>query len=153
MEQQRFDRLTTAFASSTRRQALRLFGMAAFGAALPLLGNEPAEARRKHKKHKHHGGGGGGGGGGGTGGGGGGGGGDVKGLREICDPGTDTCAQGLRCDSPTTRHTCSSSIPEDGSDWCCVPPGGSCTECDCCGNYYCEFDDNNEPHCVPNPEG
>jgi hypothetical protein len=153
MEHQRFDRLTTAFASSTRREALRLFGIAAFGAAaLPLLGGEPAEARRR-KKHKHNGGGGGGGtGGGGGNGGGGGGGGGGKGLQEICDPNTDTCASGLRCDTPTTRHTCSSTV-EGVDTWCCVPPGGSCTECDCCGDFYCEFDDNNEPHCRPNPEG
>lgn len=144
MDQHRFDRFTAAIATSSRRQALRLLGVAALGAtALPLIGSETAEARRKHKHHKHHG-------GGGTGGGGGGGGG--LGLQEICDPATDTCAKGLTCDSPTTRHTCSSTV-EGVDTWCCVPPGGSCTECDCCGNFYCEFDDNNQPHCVPNPEG
>ncbi len=86
------------------------------------------------------------------GGGGGGGGGDTLGLFEICEPGVDTCEAGLRCDSPTTRHTCSSTV-EGVEAWCCVPPGGACTECDCCGNYYCAYDDDNNPTCQPNPEG
>jgi hypothetical protein len=75
-----------------------------------------------------------------------------KGLRETCVPGQDTCSAGLQCSTPTTRHTCSSTV-QGVSAWCCVPPGGSCTECDCCGDNYCEFDDNNRPRCVPNPEG
>lgn len=54
MEQQRFDRLSTAIASvSTRRQTLRLIGGAALGAVgLPLLGSDLADAKRKKKKKK-----------------------------------------------------------------------------------------------------
>jgi hypothetical protein len=74
-----------------------------------------------------------------------------KQLGQACTPGRDTCSGGLKCDTPTTRHTCSSSIPR--GPWCCVPPGGACSECSCCGDFYCEFDNNNQPHCVPNPEG
>lgn len=74
-------------------------------------------------------------------------------LGEICSPSTDSCAGDLRCGPPTTRHTCSSSIPDDGSSWCCVPPVGRCNECDCRGNYSCSYDDDNVPTCVPNPEG
>ena len=77
--------------------------------------------------------------------------GSVRTLREICTPGHDTCSQGLQCGAPTTRHTCSSTV-EGVEAWCCVPPGGQCSECDCCGNYYCSYDDNNVGHCVPNPE-
>jgi hypothetical protein len=75
-----------------------------------------------------------------------------KGLREICTPGADICRAPYQCDAPTTRHTCSSTVA-GVSAWCCVPPGGSCTECDCCGNYYCAYDDNNVASCQPNPEG
>jgi hypothetical protein len=75
-----------------------------------------------------------------------------KQLRQPCTRGKDRCAGNLTCDTPTTRHTCSSTV-QGASTWCCVPPGGSCTECDCCGDNYCEFDNNNQPHCVPNPEG
>ena len=73
-------------------------------------------------------------------------------LREICVPGLDVCASPYQCDVPTTRHTCSSTVA-GVSAWCCVPPSGGCTECDCCGNYYCAFDDNNVASCQPNPEG
>ena len=75
-----------------------------------------------------------------------------KGLREVCTPGVDICAAPWQCSAPTTRHTCSGTV-FGVSTWCCVPPGGSCTECDCCGNYYCAYDDNNIPTCQPNPEG
>jgi hypothetical protein len=69
-------------------------------------------------------------------------------LRELCTPGKSTCASGLQCDSPTTRHSCSSTV--DGINaWCCVPPGGRCTECDCCGDNYC----NGDGVCETNPEG
>lgn len=73
-------------------------------------------------------------------------------LRELCEPGSDTCQSGLTCDAPTAFHQCSSTV--DGIDaWCCVPPGGACSrandECDCCGDYYCEYDENNETYCVP----
>jgi hypothetical protein len=73
-------------------------------------------------------------------------------LREMCVPGLDVCAAPYQCDAPTTRHTCSGTVA-GVSAWCCVPPGGNCTECDCCGNYYCAFDDNNVATCQPNPEG
>jgi hypothetical protein len=101
---------------------------------LSLLAS-PTTARRR-KKHKGgrrgKGGGGGGGGGGGT-----------LGLGEICEPGgAETCQSGLKCDSPTTQHQCSSTV-EDIDTWCCVPPGGPCTECECCGNYKCDFGDAN----------
>ena len=76
----------------------------------------------------------------------------VKGPRETCTPGQDQCSAGLQCSTPTTRHSCASSIPRSGA-WCCVPPGGRCTECDCCGDYYCSYDNNTVPSCVPNPEG
>lgn len=143
MDTQRFDSLTSNFAAtSSRRQALRFLAAAAFGAgSLAIARHDDASAKRKGgKKHKrpYQGGGsqpaqpG-------------------KGLREICIPGQDVCGAGLQCGSPTTRHTCSSTV--EGVDaWCCVPPGGRCSECDCCGNYYCAYDDNNNPTCVPNPE-
>lgn len=73
-------------------------------------------------------------------------------LREICIPGLDVCASPYQCDAPTTRHTCSGTVA-GVTAWCCVPPGGFCTECDCCGDFYCEFDDNNVATCQPNPEG
>jgi hypothetical protein len=69
-------------------------------------------------------------------------------LREICTPGQSTCEGNLQCSSPTTRHSCSSTV-EGVANWCCVPPGGMCTECDCCGDYYCGGDGT----CIPNPEG
>lgn len=174
MDSHRFDEVTSSFAQTrTRRDALRLFGLAAFGASgisLALTNTGEARKRRKRRRKngiKHGSGSGNGTGGGnqdGTGGGDGSGGGNQHGtggnqssptkqLREICSPAADTCAAGLQCGTPTTRHTCSSSIPGKESHWCCVPPGGRCTECDCCGNYYCAYDDNNVPMCVPNPEG
>ena len=72
-------------------------------------------------------------------------------LKEKCGR-NDTCCGDLKCGRPTTRHTCSSSIPKQGK-WCCVKPGGTCTECDCCGDYYCKLDANNNGRCVRNPEG
>jgi hypothetical protein len=136
MDTARFDRLISTFAEvSTRRGAVRV--LAAIGlTGLTVLRPDETGAKqkgRRKKKNKHRG--------------------DAtKGLRQSCTPGQTSCRAGLRCDEPTTRHTCSSTV--DGIDnWCCVPPGGSCTECDCCGDYYCAFDDNNNPTCVPNPEG
>jgi len=141
MDTERFDSLTSTFAAtSTRRRALRFLAAAAFGTgSLALYRHEDVSAKRKGtKKPGHHGGatqpaq-------------------PIKGLREICTPGLDVCGTGLQCGAPTTRHTCSSTV--DGvDDWCCVPPGGRCSECDCCGNYYCAYDDDNNPTCVPNPE-
>ena len=162
MDSQNFDRIASSLAHThTRRDAMRLLGLAALGASgLGLLSQHDGEARRRRRKkgRKHGSGAGGGTGGGsqnGTGGGTGigSGGGPVKALRQICTPGADTCASGLQCGTPTNRHTCGSSVPDNDSTWCCVPPGGSCTECDCCGNYYCAYDDNNVPTCQPNPEG
>ncbi len=158
MDSQRFDRITSSFAhTQSRRGTLRLFGLAAFGASgLSLLIAEPGDARRRKKKNKSGAGGGnqdGSGGGNQDGSGGGSQDGSRKQLKEICEPSVDKCASGLACGSPTTRHTCSSSVPDGDSHWCCVPPGGRCTECDCCGDYYCSYDDNNVPTCVPNPEG
>lgn len=70
-----------------------------------------------------------------------------KGLRKRCS-GKNSCKGSLTCGKPTTRHTCSSTV--DGvKKWCCVKPGGKCSECDCCGNYYC----GGEGACIPNPEG
>jgi hypothetical protein len=145
METHHFDHCVSRFAAAdTRRGALRFLAAATLGlGSLAAVRQEDTEARRK-RRHKKHKGGGGGNGGGSTG--------PTKGLREICTPGVDTCSSGLNCETPTTRHTCSSTV-EGVSTWCCVPPGGSCSECDCCGDYYCAFDDNNQPHCVPNPEG
>lgn len=141
MERSRFDSLVTSVAQSrSRRDTLRLFGLAIIGGA-GVLATDDAEARRKHRRGKKN----------------------KKGgsqtpppppglaLRSICTPGQSVCASGLKCDVPTTRHTCSSTV-EDVDAWCCVPPGGKCTECDCCGNFYCKFDDNNNPTCQPNPE-
>jgi hypothetical protein len=131
----KFDRLTSQFAEAdTRRGVLRFFAATALGVgSLAVLHQNETDARRRRKKHKT-------------------GSGPTKGLRETCSAGQDTCSGGLQCSTPTTRHTCSSTV-QGVSTWCCVPPGGSCTECDCCGDNYCEFDDNNQPHCVPNPEG
>ncbi len=141
MERSRFDSLVSAVAESrSRRDTLRLFGLALVGGA-GVLAADDAEARRKKKGKKKKG----------------------KGsqsppptpglaLRTICTPGQSVCAGKLRCDAPTTRNSCSSTV--DGVDaWCCVAPGDPCTECDCCGNFYCKFDDNNNPTCQPNPEG
>ena len=132
MEDLRFDRAISRLAHIGTRRGMMRFLAAAVGAGVsaPLLA-EHGEARRRRKKKK-----------GGAGG---------LGLRQICTSGQSTCAKGLRCDEPTTRQTCSSTV--QGIDaWCCVPPGGRCTECDCCGDYYCEFDDNNNPTCQPNRE-
>jgi hypothetical protein len=132
METRRFDHLVSGLSQTrTRRGALRFLAAAiGVGAAAPLLA-ESGDARRRRRKKK-----------GGSGG---------LGLQEICTPRRSTCAKGLKCGSPTTRHTCSSTV-EGVESWCCVPPGGRCTECDCCGDYYCEYDDNNNPTCQPNPE-
>jgi hypothetical protein len=107
--------------------------------SLSVLHQEDASARRRHhKKHKGHGGGPSG---------------PTKDLRQICTPGVDTCSDGLRCDAPTTRHTCSSTV-EGVNTWCCVPPNAVCSgECDCCGNHYCSFENGATGFCIPNPEG
>ena len=177
MDTQRFDALTATLAQAQpRRGVLRLLGAAVLSTAgLGLRAADESQARRKGGKGGKGGGKGGGSGtGGGTGGGnqdgtgggdgsgsgggnqdgtgGGTGGGPKKSLREICEPQVDVCRGNLQCGTPTTRHTCSSTV--DGVEaWCCVPPGGACTECDCCGNYYCAYDDDNNPTCQPNPEG
>lgn len=132
MDARRFDTLVrNVLPGSSRRSALAVL-TSGFLALLPHLpGGEDAEARKrkKNKKKRKSG----------------------QPLRALCTPGKTTCQKGLQCDSPTTRQTCDSTT--DGvAAWCCVPPGGACSECDCCGNFYCEFDDNNEPHCMPNPE-
>jgi hypothetical protein len=90
---------------------------------------------------------------GGRGKGGNGGGASVKSARQICVVDQDTCDGGLQCGAPTTRHSCSSTV--DGiAAWCCLPAGSVCSpESDCCGDYYCGYDDNNVGHCMPNPEG
>ncbi len=166
METTRFDAITSTFAgTSTRRGALRVLAAAAFGAGgLAILGQDEGQARKKGGKKK--GGKGKGGKGGGTNGGGAGTGGTgtgagtggagtsvaTRGLREICTPGQDTCSAGLQCGAPTTRHSCSSSV-QGINALCCIPAGGQCSgECDCCGDNYCSYDDNNVGHCVPNPE-
>ena len=138
MDGTRFDHLVSHLsASGSRRRALGVLGLSALVAG-GLQAVPEAEARRhRRRKHKKGNGGGGGGGGGGT----------PLELRDLCTPGQSTCASGLQCDSPTPRHSCSSTV--EGVDaWCCVPPDGNCTECDCCGNYYC----NGDGVCVINPE-
>jgi hypothetical protein len=146
MDDQQFDRFAQIVAATqTRRGALRLVLAAAVGAVVPVVATTEVEAgggRKKKKKGNRNKGGDSDGGTSGP----------EKSLRESCTPGTDTCSGGLQCDTPTTRHTCSSTVA-GVSKWCCVPQGGSCSECDCCGDNYCEFDNNNKPHCVPNPEG
>jgi hypothetical protein len=134
METRQFDHLVSGLAETGTRRGMLRFLAAAVGtaAAVPLLA-ESGEARRKRRRKKKAVAGGG------------------KALREICTPGQTTCAKGLQCGAPTTRHTCSSTV-EGVESWCCVPPGGRCSECDCCGDYYCEYDDNNTPTCQPNPE-
>ena len=114
MDATRFDSLARALSGSSagnrsRRSVLSLVGGGLVAALAPAMVSE-AQNRKKHKGHKHKGGGGGG----------------ELGLREICDPAastpTETCQAGLECDSPTTRHQCSSTV--EGIDtWCCVPPG------------------------------
>jgi hypothetical protein len=132
MDPTQFDALARALTrlqshvTTPRRAALKLLGGGAFGLALvQQVETDIAAIRKKRKKR-------------------------LK-LKALCTPGKDRCQKGLKCDSPTNRPTCSGSVPDD-SNWCCVPPGGSCTECDCCGNYSCVLDDTNESHCVPNPE-
>jgi len=131
MDSQHFDRLTRIVTQAgTRRIALQALAATVVGVSAPLLA-EHAEAKHKHHHKKKK-----------------------KGLPllTLCTPGKDKCKSGLKCDSPTTRHTCSSTV-EGVDDWCCVPPGGECTECDCCGDFQCSFDDNNVGHCIPNDEG
>jgi hypothetical protein len=145
----RFDEITSTLSqTSTRRGALRFLAAAAFGAgSLALLGQDETDARRRGGRK-------GGRGRRGRGGGKSGGSGTVtlKSARQICTPGQDTCAGGLQCAAPTTRHSCSSTV-EGVNAWCCLPQGAVCsTECDCCGNTYCSYDNNNVGHCVPNPE-
>lgn len=135
MDGSRFDRLVgTLTAPGSRRRALGVLGLSALlagglQAATPEVEARRRRKRRKGKKGKK-------------------GGGTPLELRDLCTPGKSTCASGLQCDSPTTRHTCSSTV--EGVDaWCCVPPGGDCTECDCCGDNYC----NGDGVCETNPEG
>jgi hypothetical protein len=135
MEHDRFEQITSRFAAlANRRITLGLLVGALSGAELLTLGQDAAARRKKKRRKKKNRGGG------------------SKGLRQSCSPGQHSCSAGLKCDTPTTRQTCSSTV-QGVSTWCCVPPGGSCTECDCCGDYYCEFDDNNNSTCQPNPEG
>ena len=157
MDTNRFDQIaSTVGQTQTRRSAFRFLAAAALGAgSLTLLGHEESQARKKGKGK-----------------------GKGKGtstntgtgtgtgtiptgsttstplaLRQICTPGASTCSAGLACDAPTTRHTCSSTVAGVGA-WCCLPAGSICrTECDCCGNTYCAYDDANVGHCVVNPEG
>jgi len=138
----RFDHLVSGIAApSTRRRVLGVLGISAFLAGgLQASSHDTEAGRRRRKKNKK--GNKGKGGGGGT----------LLGLRDICTPGTSTCEQGLRCDSPTTHHSCSSTV-EDVNAWCCVPPGGSCTECDCCGDYYCGSNANGDLACISNMKG
>ena len=76
-----------------------------------------------------------------------------KQYQQACTPGTDVCASPYRCDEPTYRHQCDSTISEligDAANWCCVPPGGACEgECGCCGNYYCAYTVGNTGTCQP----
>lgn len=130
MDGSRFDTLVSRLAEpGSRRRVLSALGISALVASGLELTSPQVEARRRRRRKK-----------------------GKKGsqlqLRERCTPGKSTCAQGLKCDSPTTRHTCSSTV-EGVDTWCCVPPGGKCTECDCCGDYYCSGDGT----CIPNPEG
>jgi hypothetical protein len=143
METTNFDRLTTSFATtSSRRSAVRFLAAAILGAGgLAVLHEEETGARRKTKKHHH----------------GHGGHGEIphapRALRQTCDPSRDSCSSGLQCSTPTTRHTCSSTVAGIES-WCCVPPQAVCAgECDCCGNFYCSFENGATGYCIPNPEG
>jgi len=139
METTRFDAITSELAAThSRRGALRFLAAAAVGlGSVAVLGHEESAARRrrggKHGGKGSHS--------------------TRKSARQICTPGKDTCSAGLQCDAPTTRHSCSSTV-EGIAAWCCLPPKAVChTECDCCGNYYCSYDDTNVGHCEPNPEG
>jgi hypothetical protein len=128
----------------SRRRALGVLGISAMLAGgLPASSIDTEAGRGRHKKRKksHKGNKGNKGNNGGDGA-------TPLALRDICTPGKSTCETRLKCDSPTTRHSCSSTV--DGVDaWCCVQPGDPCTECDCCGDYYCSGDGS----CIPNPEG
>ena len=139
MDTTRFDEIASRLArAQNRRGVLRVLGLAVLGGSgLGLLDQHVGEARRRGKKKNGR--------KGGT---------TVPGkaLRELCTPGVDTCAAGLQCNAPTTRNSCSGTV-EGVDTWCCVPPGGRCTECDCCGNFYCGSNDQNSSICVPNPEG
>jgi hypothetical protein len=137
MDGSRFDGLVYKLTEhGTRRRALGVLGLSALLAGGLHAAAPETEARRRRKRGKHK-----------KGKGNKGGGGPLLQLRDICTPGQSTCASGLRCDSPTTRHTCSSTV-EDVDAWCCVPPGGNCNECDCCGDNYC----NGDGFCETNPE-
>ena len=137
MESNRFDRLASSLTNTeSRREVLRVLAAVTIGAGnLSVLRQDDAAARRRrHNKHKR------------------GQAGPTRSLRQICTPGTDTCSDGLGCDTPTTRHTCSSTV-EGVNTWCCVPPNAVCSgECDCCSNHYCSFENGSTGFCIPNPE-
>jgi hypothetical protein len=127
VDSSRFDQLSKVLGSGvTRRIALGALAATALGGTAPLLATREAAAKKRKKKG--------------------------LGLRKRCG-GKSKCKKGLKCGSPTTRHTCDSQT-QGVDSWCCIPPGGKCSgECDCCGNNYCSFDNNNQGHCVTNPEG
>lgn len=137
MDGSRFDTLVSRLAEpGSRRRALGMLGVSALVAGGLELSSSNADAgrrgRRKKRKGKKKNGGDG----------------TRLALGDICTPGRSTCAQGLECDSPTTRQNCNSTV--EGIDaWCCVPPGGMCSQCECCGDNYCGGDGT----CIPNPEG
>lgn len=139
MENQHFDALVSALTpTSGRRVALRTL-VITVGAALVGISTPGIDAvKRKHKKKR-------------------------KGrapapappvappkqLMELCNPQTDQCSAGLICSSPTTRHTCSSTVAGI-STWCCAPNGGFCSlECACCGNHECDFANGRTGNCRP----
>jgi hypothetical protein len=154
METIRFDAMTSALAATrTRRGGLRFLTAGVFGAAslLALRQEETAARRRRRPRPRRP---------------------EPprprreesrpspegsprppKELQEICYPNRDICAAGLQCGVPTSRHTCSDTVAGIET-WCCLAAGAECTtECGCCGNFYCSYDDNNVGHCEPNPEG
>lgn len=135
MDGLRFDSLVERLAEAgSRRRVLAALGLSAvITGGLPGASSDADAGKRGHKKKRK------------------------KGkkvqqgpalaLGEICTPGKSTCVQGLKCDSPTTRQNCNSTV-EGVDSWCCVPPNGQCSGCECCGDFYCGGDG----VCIPNPE-
>jgi hypothetical protein len=135
MDAGQFDRIVQSLTTATgRRTALRVVAGGVFGGLIARTDAQKVRAKRKRKKHhrRHK---------------------TIKHLGDTCNPRRNKCSDGLQCDEPTTRHSCSSTV--QGIDkWCCIPPGEVCsTECNCCGDNFCDFDNGSSGHCRTNPEG
>lgn len=147
MDSSRFDTLVSRLAEpGSRRRALGLLGLSALVAGGLQAVPETEARRRKRRKNKNK---------------------NQtpppvvppvrtpnKQKRQVCTPSADLCAAGSTCGTPTEDHRCSSTIDEwigDAANLCCVPPGGACTSCECCGDFYCKFEQGDTGTCQPQP--